>query len=981
MGNSKSKGGKGAIAGCVAAASEQLVADTARHTEVIAQQNRPEGLAISGVSLKFMKLFADEHGIKEGMTAADVCAKFVKPMTQRACVSVVALLQPDAHDGETAEWVGVPTHFLSYAWSYSFRRLLDIVENYEEGSPPAGGKTNYYFFDQFSLNQHKFVEDSIRGGHDSRPVPDAEPAPAATAAQLPRKDSQAEMQQQIVSALKAQMLASGHVLIGADGLLAWKEITYGAYKGCLDPVWREKWIGAVVMFGVLALNTVIATKLAFRGRLRTALYLGLAVAIVLNSLTHKWCSELDTYIPIGAWFLFVLVGTLYRVEWAGLARPGGRFAGMHFNPLFRPLKLEQGDMRMRSQVTRAINDLRSFTGLEATAAVWVVAWLAVVWINTFRRVNPYSPNAIRSAGQACGQLNCRLLGLIPIASMKNSIIAEVLGVSFERHITYHRQLAGFGIFNFFLHAALMVIGGIDNHTGHSHKTGALDLNVNGNVIPGIVALFFFGCTFVVTDFRIRRRFFEYFHLNHLMFNALALVASMLHSGPAMTPWILASLVFVCTDYAIRYQVKFRTEARVVALDLVGPDVVRFELARPPGLDLTPKCYQLNAGSFILLSFEGAGKGDEALWQMERHAVGRPAGFPPLLPALPTRFHFHPSNVTDVRERVVDGQKVQTYVVHLKNKEMVKHPTQWGGRVKSLARRRIDPSRLKVRIGGPHGRPTINPEHYGCLLMCAGGVGVTLHIGIMLDSAKRKHAAFLEGAGFPYLRRMILIWVVSDVATAAAFQREFEQIKAANKRTFGVRYEVKIFVTKSRQIKAAGETYDASKPAVPFVRRSSGQPPAEAGVRASMSSRWRRSKKVVPTADEPVANGTEAPESVGETSDDNSILEFSAEGGNEHEERDRIEQRWAMNKNGLPSALDPSFVTRYEGRPNFLEELRLATKGEMMARKQKIKGSESLGVFSCGPTGMMVSVRNAVQSLNKTDKDAPSLHLHEETYEW
>lgn len=76
------------------------------------------------------------------------------------------------------------------------------------------------------------------------------------------------------------------------------------------------------------------------------------------------------------------------------------------------------------------------------------------------------------------------------------------------------------------------------------------------------------------------------------------------------------------------------------------------------------------------------------------------------------------------------------------------------------------------------------------------------------------------------------------------------------------------------------------------------------------------------------------------------------------------------------------MTRYEGRPNFKEELRLATKGEMMARKQKIKGSSALGVFSCGPTGMMVSVRNAVHELNKSKhKDAPRLHLHEETYEW
>ena len=207
MGAGKSKGG-GVIASRLAAATEELVQDPARHQKLIQEQNKPDGLVISGVSLKFMKLYADECGVQDDMTAADVCGNFVKPMTVSAGVSAAALLKHDAHGGETAEWVGPPTHFLSYAWSYSFRRLIGIVERFEEDLPPE--QTNFYFFDQFSLNQHKFVEDTVRGGHDSRPTDEAHGEPPASS----RKDSsQTDMQLEIVAALKAQMLCSGHVVM------------------------------------------------------------------------------------------------------------------------------------------------------------------------------------------------------------------------------------------------------------------------------------------------------------------------------------------------------------------------------------------------------------------------------------------------------------------------------------------------------------------------------------------------------------------------------------------------------------------------------------------------------------------------------------------------------------------------------------------------------------------------------------------------
>ena len=70
--------------------------------------------------------------------------------------------------------------------AYPFRLLIDIVERFEAENPAPPGKTHYYFLDQFSLNQHKFVDEGA---------------------------NQKEMQEMVVNALQSEMIRSAHVLM------------------------------------------------------------------------------------------------------------------------------------------------------------------------------------------------------------------------------------------------------------------------------------------------------------------------------------------------------------------------------------------------------------------------------------------------------------------------------------------------------------------------------------------------------------------------------------------------------------------------------------------------------------------------------------------------------------------------------------------------------------------------------------------------
>ena len=85
----------------------------------------------NGVSLQLLRDLSEECNIDDRTTAADVCARHVKPITADACTAMVTVLQ-HGRDGQGVPWCGAPTAFISYAWSYSFRKLIDIVEHFEE---------------------------------------------------------------------------------------------------------------------------------------------------------------------------------------------------------------------------------------------------------------------------------------------------------------------------------------------------------------------------------------------------------------------------------------------------------------------------------------------------------------------------------------------------------------------------------------------------------------------------------------------------------------------------------------------------------------------------------------------------------------------------------------------------------------------------------------------------------------------------------
>eukprot|EP00936_MAST-01D_sp_MAST-1D-sp1_P000585 g585.t1 len=175
------------IKSCAAAASTELLSDTARAALLQRADRRASdaGMPRNGVSAEMLRQFASEFMVKDTTTAGDVCERHVKPMTAQTRVPLIAILQA-GRDADGAPWCGRPTHFISYAWSYPLLLLLDIIEQFEEEHSAGAGRCNYYFLDQFSLNQHVFVSEHA---------------------------NQKQVQKQIVAALEGEMTRSRHVLM------------------------------------------------------------------------------------------------------------------------------------------------------------------------------------------------------------------------------------------------------------------------------------------------------------------------------------------------------------------------------------------------------------------------------------------------------------------------------------------------------------------------------------------------------------------------------------------------------------------------------------------------------------------------------------------------------------------------------------------------------------------------------------------------
>ena len=259
--------------------------------------------------------------------------------------------------------------------------------------------------------------------------------------------------------------------------------------------------------------------------------------------------------------------------------------------------------------------------------------------------------------------------------ISSGAVGQFVKISRERLITYHRWMGT-------LFLLLSSIHGIGFLIDSSNK-GILDLMWKTDDYKGVAPLYgvlSLGFTFLLFSLSfIRRRWYHIFLYSHWISAVSVLVFSCLHSDEVIIPVAVASGVVVL--FAI---LKFIQPAAVVREKIVSKDG-QYTKIQVSIKDQKPCTY----GSYYNVGVKG------------------------------DMFQTHPFSV------VKDGSTVDFIIKNMGSGTSTDHI------IKNV--KEGDTFRLE----GPLGVPTVMPEHYERVILCAGGVGVTPLVGIMNVCAASK----------------------------------------------------------------------------------------------------------------------------------------------------------------------------------------------------------------------------------------------------
>ena len=323
-----------------------------------------------------------------------------------------------------------------------------------------------------------------------------------------------------------------------------------------------------------------------------------------------------------------------------------------------------------------------------------------------------------------GTANPARITLLATLLLSSGIVGQLVKISRERLITYHRWL---GV-SFLLFSSIHGIGYLID----SSNKDILDLMWKTDDYKGVAPLYgvlCLGFTFLMFSLSfIRRRWYHIFLYSHWISAILVLVFSSLHSSTILIPVAVVSGIIVLLAIY-----KFVQPAAVV----------REKVASEDGQYTKIKISIKNQKPCTYGSYYNVGvKGD--------------------------MFQTHPFSV------VKDGSTVDFIIKNMGSGTSTDHI------IKSIEEGDT------VRLEGPFGVPTVMPQHYERVILCAGGVGVTPLVGIMnLYGASRTddEAEMQSTPGNSESAKIHLHWSCRDAALLELVAPYLNELETESVHTF------------------------------------------------------------------------------------------------------------------------------------------------------------------------------------------------------
>ena len=404
-----------------------------------------------------------------------------------------------------------------------------------------------------------------------------------------------------------------------------------------------------------------------------------------------------------------------------------------------------------------------FVGYGPPELGLLAAWAAAAAV-LFRAAVASSPGDLFHA-TAFGKLLAPCFGAALLPVTRNSPWNWALGSSFERSVALHRAWATAAVVLCAIHMGTMLYkhrphnrlaaGGADFewnlHDPHTHRSWMLNTNhfaggVGRGVVYGTAAGGCLALLFVFSTPPVRRRAWRLFKLAHLVMGVPFLVLAGLHAHsmftftlPAITLYGLDKLVFAW---------RARRAFSATATELPG-GAVRLEVATHvhmrPGQYMYVHCAAVSPFEWHPFSIvsSGGGKGGEA---------------DACLDGVSTEWDDGAEDGLEAALLAAGGGQRTVFLL----KGASGNPRSFASRLLAA-----NQAALRVRLDGPYGALSLSLERYDCVVLVAGGVGITPMVSVASE-LQRLHA---QCAGAP-LRAAWLCWSMREHGAAGAWLPSF-----------------------------------------------------------------------------------------------------------------------------------------------------------------------------------------------------------------
>ncbi|RHZ89872.1 hypothetical protein Glove_9g268 [Diversispora epigaea] len=331
--------------------------------------------------------------------------------------------------------------------------------------------------------------------------------------------------------------------------------------------------------------------------------------------------------------------------------------------------------------------------------------------------------------------------IFPLAT-RNSIFTTLMGIPFERMITYHRWVGRTIFWLLTFHASAQIQSNYNSSKSVSNSLWGTDVYK-----WGFLAYLFLSITVTMANSVFRRFAFEWFYWSHFNF-LFFIIFGCLHQK-IFFYFTITGIVLYGIDKILRKIFgSFRT-VNVTSVEAVSSGVTKI-------IFRFPTYYE--AGQYIFVNFPFL-KLPTSLIDWHPFSLSSP----PL-----SSFGSSISSSGGVNTASIDDTVDEGFTsIHVKIQ---------GGYTKTLYAKsqqgsQLTETPLTMRVQGPYGKSSIDFSSYKTVLLVSGGVGITPIISILgdlVDSQIKSNYIVTQAIHF--------LWVIPDIGSYSWFEKELEKIQ-------------------------------------------------------------------------------------------------------------------------------------------------------------------------------------------------------------